>query len=391
MRVAVIGGGPAGLMAAEAATAAGASVALFEHERSVGRKFLVAGKGGLNLTHSEPLESLLDRYGSSRSRLEPFVRAFPPDALRAFADALGQETWVGSSGRVFPKESKAAPLLRAWVARLKKQGVTFHAQRDWRGWAPNGKLLFICPRKGDELFAADATVLALGGASWPETGSDGAWVPILRGVGVDVAPLAAANAGWIVALPDGFAERFAGVALKSIAITAAGERARGDVIVTRDGIEGTPVYKLGRAIRDHVPANVALDLKPDSDAASLATRLAKGGSKSRSTKLKGLGLDDASRALASALLGDAADPEAIASRLKALELRVNGFRPIAEAISSAGGVRWDELDDRLMLVKKPGVFIAGEMIDWDAPTGGYLLQACFSTGRAAGRAAAIRT
>lgn len=387
VRVAVIGGGPAGLMAAEAAAAAGASVAVFDHKRSVGRKFLVAGKGGLNLTHSEPLDAFLDRYGSSRARLEPFVRAFPPEALRAFADALGQKTWVGSSGRVFPRESKAAPLLRAWIARLRKSGVTFHVQREWRGWSGK-KLLFTCPQQGDELFAADATVLALGGASWPETGSDGAWTSILRESGIALTPLVAANAGWVVTLPDGFASRFAGAAMKTVAITAGGETARGDVIVTADGLEGTPVYRLGPRVRDRLPADVTLDLKPDSGAAALSAKLAKGGSKSRSTKLRSLHLDDASRALASALLGELKDAEAIASRVKGLPLTVTGFRPIAEAISTAGGVAWAELDERLMLLQRPGVFVAGEMIDWDAPTGGYLLQACFSTGLAAGRAAA---
>lgn len=379
-------------MAAEAAVARGASVALFEQKRSVGRKLLVAGKGGLNLTHAEPLEAFLSRYGEARVRLEPIVRAFPPEALRELADSLGQTTWVGSSGRVFPKEAKAAPFLRAWVSRLKKRGVEIHAQRTWRGWAANGKVLFRCPHGEDELFAADACVLALGGASWPKTGSDGSWVEILRAEGVEVAALVAANSGWDVDLPEGFAEKWQGFALKSVALCFEDVRAHGDVIVTTNGLEGTPVYKLGAAVRRALasgPVAVSLDVKADADAGSLESRLARGGSKSRSTKLSGLKLDDASRALAQALLPrESLSPAELARALKSLPLRVTALRPVEEAISSAGGVRWSELDERLMLKRRPGVFVAGEMIDWEAPTGGYLLQACFATGRAAGDSAA---
>ena len=390
MRVAVIGAGPAGLMAAEAAAARGASVHVFEQKRSAGRKLLVAGKGGLNLTHGEPLEGFLQRYREARPRLEPFVRAFPPDALRAFADALGQSTWVGSSGRVFPRDAKAAPLLRAWIARLKETGVRFFTRRRWHGWKGE-KLAFECPERGLELFAADATVLALGGASWPETGSDARWVGALEARGVAVSPFLPANAGWITGLPEPVVSR-AGAVLKSVALYAGGERARGDVVVTRDGIEGTPVYRLGpivRAALAHGPASVSLDLKPDSDADALAARIARGGSKSRSTLLKSIGLGDAARILASAIVPrDVREPETLARRLKDLPLAVTGLRPVAEAISTAGGVRWSDIDERLMLSRIPGVFVAGEMIDWEAPTGGYLLQACFSTGRAAGDAAA---
>ena len=391
MRVVVVGGGPAGLMAAEAAVARGATVAVFDQTRSVGRKLLVAGKGGLNLTHAEPLDTFLDRYGEARARLEPFVRAFPPAALRALADSLGQTTWVGSSGRVFPKDAKAAPLLRAWISRLKRAGVRFHTQYAWRGWHPSGRLAFRVGER-EELVSCDACVLALGGGSWPRTGSDARWVHILRAAGVEVTPLAPANVGWVTALPPAFVEKWNGAAIKSIALSIGGSRAHGDAIVTAHGIEGTPVYRLGAEVRralERGPVSVTLDLKADSDLDSLERRLTKGGSKSRSTKLAALALDDASRALAQALLPrETLDPRALAIALKSLSLTVTALRPLEEAISSAGGVRWNELTEGLMLIRRPGVFVAGEMIDWEAPTGGYLLQACFATGRAAGDAAA---
>ena len=387
-RVVVVGGGPAGLMAAEAASARGAEVVVVERKRSVGRKFLVAGKGGLNLTHSEPLDSFLRKYGGASPHLEPFVRAFPPDALRAFADALGQTTWIGSSGRVFPKDAKAAPLLRAWVARLRRGGVEFRSRLRWAGFGEQREPVFLREDGAEERLPAHATVLALGGASWPETGSDGAWVDVLRGAGIGVAALAPANAGWVATLAPGVAEKLAGEPLKSIALSVGTERARGDVVVTKDGLEGTPVYRLGPALRAALanasPAIVLLDLKPDSEPAALTHALSRSASKSLSTRLRGIRLDGAARTLALATLGAVREPSELARRLKALPLEVTGFRPIAEAISSAGGVRWDEIDERLMLRTAPGIFVAGEMLDWEAPTGGYLLQACFSTGRAAG-------
>lgn len=380
--VTVFGAGPAGLMAAQAAVDAGARVVVHEGMRTAGRKFLVAGKGGLNLTHGEPLPDFLEKYGAARAHLAPFIEAFPPDALRAFAAALGQETFVGTSGRVFPKEKKAAPLLRAWIARLKRQGVTFRTK---------SRLASL------ERVAGRATVLALGGASWPETGSDGAWVEMLRGAGVEVADLAPSNVGFEVAWPDGFLAKAEGASLKNVALSFAGATSRGDIAITKYGVEGTPVYRLSASMRDALlrrggePPIVTVDLKPDLDAGALATRLAAAmaGGKSRSSALRsGARLDDAALALL-ATAAKEADAAALAARVKSVPLRITAPRPIAEAISSAGGVRWSAVGPDLMLARLPGVFVAGEMLDWEAPTGGYLLTACFATGRAAGAAAAV--
>ena len=408
-------------MAAEAASAAGCTVSVYEGKRSVGRKFLVAGKGGLNLTHSEPLAGFLARYREATPRLAPFLDAFPPAALRAFADALGQETWIGSSGRVFPRDAKAAPLLRAWVARLRRAGVRFHTRHRFLGFTtdsadlpdsgpptppmraharisePTGEMRAHArisgvrlrdEGSGREVVVSGACVLALGGGSWPETGSDGAWVEALRAAGIAVRDLAPSNAGWRVAWPAGFAERAEAKPLKNVELAVGDERARGDVIVSRYGIEGTPVYRLTPLVRAALargPVTVHLDLKPDLGSASLAKKLG-AAKKSLSTRLKAARLDETARALAAAAARDAGG--SLAERLKAMPLEVTALQPIAEAISSAGGVQWDALDEHLMLVRAPGTFVAGEMIDWEAPTGGYLLQACFSTGHAAGRAAA---
>lgn len=377
--IAIVGAGPAGLMAASAASEGRRHpVTVFEAKPSAGRKFLVAGKGGLNLTHSEPLEAMLDRYREARPRLEPFLRAFPPSALRELADGLGQKTWIGSSGRVFPKGALAAPLLRAWLARLRGAGVVFRTRHRWLGFGERG-LRFGTPA-GEIEVEPRATVLALGGGSWPETGSDAAWVAPLSEAGIAIAPLTPSNAGvevrWSVPPP-------AGTVLKNVALAIDGERAEGEVTVTSYGLEGTPVYALSPAIRAALArgsAVLSLDLKPAMTREKIAERLARGGKKSLSTKLGGLKI-----APAMGKLLREGDP---AARIKSLPLEVAGFRPLAEAISSAGGVAFDELDDRLMLRRRPGVFVAGEMIDWEAPTGGYLLQACFSTGWAAGRAAA---
>lgn len=381
--IAIVGAGPAGLMAAQSAIAADARVTVFEAKRTAGRKFLVAGKGGLNLTHAEPLEAFVTRYREAAPRLEPFIREFPPARLRAFVDGLGQKTWVGSSGRVFPNESKAAPLLRTWIARLKKAGVTFIPRTRWLGFS-EGMLLFetwpdATRTKGnlrefleggtaEARLKSDATVLALGGGSWPETGSDGSWVSILREAGVEVRDLAPSNCGFDVEWPSAFLSKAEGKALKNVALSIGGETARGDVIVTKRGIEGPPVYRLSPLLRAAAPAEIALDLKPDLTAEQVGAKLAK----------KALKLDP----IAKALLGKRLD------LVKSFPLRMERPRPVAEAISSAGGVVWSELDDSLMLRKRPGVFVAGEMIDWEAPTGGYLLQACFATGFAAGLAAA---
>jgi uncharacterized flavoprotein (TIGR03862 family) len=376
--IAIVGAGPAGLMAATAASDRHRPVTVFEAKPSAGRKFLVAGKGGLNLTHSEPLDAMLDRYRQARPRLEPFLRAFPPSALRAFADGLGQKTWIGSSGRVFPKGALAAPLLRSWIARLRAAGVVFRTRHRWTGFTGRG-LRMVSPAGEIELEPL-ATVLALGGGSWPQTGSDAAWVAPLSEAGIAIAPLTPSNAGvevrWSVPPP-------AGTVLKNVALSIGGERAEGEVTLTSYGLEGTPVYALSPAIRAALgrgSAVLSLDLKPSMPPERIADRLARGGKKSLSTKLGGLKIPPAM-----AKLLRAGDP---AARIKSLPLELEGFRPLAEAISSAGGVRFDELDDSLMLRRRPGVFVAGEMIDWEAPTGGYLLQACFSTGWAAGRAAA---
>jgi uncharacterized flavoprotein (TIGR03862 family) len=375
--IAIVGAGPAGLMAATAASERGRPVTVFEAKPSAGRKFLVAGKGGLNLTHSEPLDAMLDRYREARPRLEPFLRAFPPSALRELADGLGQKTWIGSSGRVFPKGALAAPLLRAWIARLRAGGVVFRTRHRWTGFGERG-LRFGTPA-GEIGVEPRATVLALGGGSWPETGSDAAWVGPLSEAGIAIAPLTPSNAGvevrWKVPPP-------AGTVLKNVALSIGGERADGEVTVTSYGLEGTPVYALTPPIRAALAtgsAVLSLDLKPSLPPERIAERLARGGKKSLSTKLGGLKIPPAM----AKLLRDG-DP---AARIKSLGLELAGFRPLAEAISSAGGVRFDELDG-LMLRRRPGVFVAGEMIDWEAPTGGYLLQASFSTGWAAGRAAA---
>ncbi len=394
-------------MAAEGVLAAvpnGCSVTVVDGKPSVGRKLLVAGKGGLNLTHDEPLESFLDRYGRSRARLEPFVRAFPPSEVRAFADALGQATYVGSSGRVFPREAKAAPLLRAWVARLKRRGVRFRTRCRFAGFAPDGgEILFeevataAASRSGGPpaprplRVDPPAAVFALGGASWPETGSDGRWVDLFRSAGIEVTDLLPANAGLEIDWPG--TPPPDGTAVKSIALSFGGERCVGELTVTRYGLEGTPVYRLFPAVRDSLlrgeSAALTLDLKPDLDEAAIARRLSARGARSLSTALARLGLGEGTRRLLRALPRPPSEEIAgLARRLKSLPLPVRGLRPIAEAISSAGGVRWDAIDERLMMRARPGRFVAGEMIDWEAPTGGYLLQACLATGRAAGRSAA---
>lgn len=404
--VLVLGAGPAGLMAADAARERGARVTVLDAKRSPGRKFLVAGMGGLNLTHAEPLETFVPRYGAAAEHLRPFLVAYPPARLRAFADALGQETWVGSSGRVFPREAKAAPLLRAWVARLKRRGVAFRMRHRWLGFeggaspdSPPAVRVFDESAGREVRRSAGAVVLAFGGGSWPATGSDGSWVAPLREAGIDVEPLQPSNAGVEIDWPTAFLAATEGKPLKNVAVLVGAERARGDLVVTRTGLEGGPVYRLNAALRAAAaqtggpgePLPLRIDLKPDLEEARLAERLsggARGASRSERIR-KAARLDPVARALAGAFARTPNDdPAALAAEIKGLLLPARGLRPLAEAISSAGGVRWSALDDRLMLRTRPGVFAAGEMIDWDAPTGGYLLQACVSTGRAAGDAAA---
>jgi uncharacterized flavoprotein (TIGR03862 family) len=393
--VAVIGGGPAGLMAAEVLAAGGAAVTVYDRMPSLGRKMLLAGRGGLNLTHSEDIERFLTRYGSAEQPLRPALEALPPDAVRAWCEALGQPTFVGTSGRVFPVAMKASPLLRGWLARLAGAGVEFRTRRRWLGWDDDGRLVFATPDK-EEIIAADATVLALGGASWPRLGSTGDWAPLLAERGVAVAPLVPSNCGFLVDWSETFRSRFEGQPLKRIALTFGQTTVRGEGLVTAAGIEGGAVYALSAALRDAVTAEgsamLSVDLRPDVSLADLAARLAKPrGKQSLSTFLrKAASLSPVEIGLlhetALARLAEL-NPMALAALAKAVPVRLAGPAPIETAISTAGGIKWEAVDAQLMLRNRPGVFVAGEMLDWEAPTGGYLLQGCLSTGALAGRGA----
>ena len=359
---------------------------------SPARKFLLAGRGGLNLTHDEPIEAFMTRYGAAGERLRPAIEAFPPRALRDWSAELGEETFVGTSGRVFPKSFKATPLLRAWLRRLGELGVTLRLRSRFLGLGDDGALKFAGP-SGEESVKPGAVVLALGGASWPRLGGDGAWVEPFRAAGIEVAPLKPANCGFVVDWSPRIREIFAGAPLKAIALTHGGARVRGEAVVTARGIEGGAVYALSASLREAIltegVATLAVDFKPDVTEAALAARLTRKAGQSVSTFLrKSAGLAP----VAIALLREAGpipdSAEALSRRIKRCELRLVGTAPIARAISTAGGVAWSELDADFMLVKRPGVFVAGEMIDWEAPTGGYLLQAAFATGAAAGLGAA---
>lgn len=393
-QVAIVGAGPAGLFAAEQLARAGLSVTIFERMASPARKFLLAGRGGLNLTHSEPREPFLGRYGADADWLKPALDAFPPSALRAWAEGLGQKTFVGSSGRVFPESFKASPLVRAWLGRLDALGVTLISRRRFTGFGRGGTLLFDGPDSAETVKAA-ATLLALGGASWPRMGSDGAWMPVLERKGVAVSPLEPANMGVDIAWSSRFAASFAGQPLKRMTIAIAGQRSAGEAIITETGLEGGAIYALSRPIRGALgngAARIAIDLKPDLGAEVIAARIAGARAKDSlsSTLKKRLGL--APQAIG--LLHEAAGgplpraPERLASLIKAAPLDIVAVRPIARAISSAGGVRRDAIDAAGALAALPGVFVAGEMLDWEAPTGGYLLQATFATAAAAARAIA---
>ena len=392
--VAVIGGGPAGLMAAETLAAQGLRVDLFDAMPSVGRKFLLAGKGGLNLTHAEPLAQFVGRYGTRAGQLEGWLQAFGPAELRAWAATLGVTTFVGSSERVFPLDMKAAPLLRAWLHRLREGGVRFHMRHRWQGWDDAGQLLFDAPQGRVQRQPA-ATVLALGGASWPRLGSDGAWWPWLRSRGVDLAPLLPSNCGFDVAWSAYFSQRFAGQPLKSVALAMPGFHQRGEFVVTATGVEGSLIYAASAALREAIvaqgEATFLLDLLPARSLDWVARELAHPrGPRSLSTHLKTrLKLDGVKAGLLWETVPKPAqsDPLRLAALIKALPIRVMAARPLAEAISSAGGVRFEGLDEHLMLRALPGVFAAGEMLDWEAPTGGYLLTAC-STAVVAGQGAA---
>ena len=407
--VAVVGAGPAGLMAADALQASGAQVHVFDAMPSVGRKFLLAGIGGLNLTHSEAMPGFLARYAAREPALAPYLDDFGPDAVRAWAAELGIRTFVGTSGRVFPKDMKAAQLLRAWLHRLRAGGVQFHMRHRWLGWAGDDATLRFAGPEGEHAFAADATVLALGGASWSRLGSDGAWVPLLAARGLAIAPLRASNCGFDVAptgpdrggWSDHLRERFAGEPVKPVAITAADaagvvHRQQGEFVVTATGIEGSLVYAFSAGLREQIAAQgqatLTLDLLPQHtlEQVRAETRRPRG-TRSLSTHLKSrLHLQGVKTGLLHELLSPAQlnDPDVLAGFIKALPVLVAAPRPVYEAISTAGGVAFESLDASLMAAAVPGLFVAGEMLDWEAPTGGYLLTACLATGRAAGIGAA---
>ncbi len=393
-RVAIIGGGPAGLMAAEVLSQAGLAVDLYDAMPSVGRKFLLAGVGGMNITHAEDFEPFVGRYRERAAALRPLLEAFSPERLRAWIHGLGIDTFVGSSGRVFPTDMKAAPLLRAWLHRLREAGVRIHTRHRWLGWEPDGSLRLNGPQ-GELRVAADAVLLALGGGSWARLGSDGAWVQELGARGVIAAPLRPANCGFdVAAWSPHLRERFAGAPLKtvSLALPSAAPR-RGEFVITATGIEGSLVYALSAEIRQTIEqdgsATVALDLLPDHSLERITRALSKPrGSDSLARHLKRqLRLEGLKAALLRELTDEATRqrPEALAGAIKALPITLLRPRPLDEAISTAGGVPFEALDEGLMLRQLPGVFCAGEMLDWEAPTGGYLLTACFASGRAAAR------
>ena len=396
IEAAVIGAGPAGLMAAEVLAQGGASVTVYDAMPSAGRKFLMAGRGGLNLTHSEPLPAFLARYREAAPRLETAISAFPPDRLRAWSEALGQPTFVGSSGRVFPQSFKASPLLRAWLRRLDAQGVRFAFRHRWIGWDEQRRCRFRTP-DGERAIDARATVLALGGASWPRLGSDGTWTELLAAQGVAISPLRPANCGFTVEWSDVFRDRYEGQPLKGVEFRFGAHAIRGEAIVTRSGIEGGAVYALSAELREAIAASgetiLHVALRPDLAADALAVRLSvPRGKQSLSNFLRkaanlspvAIGLVQEA-AIASGRSPVVLAPKDLAELIHAVPIRLAGTAPIARAISTAGGISFDELDADFMLRRLPGVFAAGEMLDWEAPTGGYLLQASFATGAAAGR------
>lgn len=405
--VAIVGGGPAGLMAAEVLSRGGVRVDLFDAMPSVGRKFLLAGKGGMNLTHAEPQDAFISRYGERASALRPMLQSFGPQQLRDWAAGLGIDTFVGSSQRVFPTDMKAAPLLRAWLHRLRHpatgEAVRFHMRHRWLGWADDGRSLRFQTPEGERQVSARATVLALGGASWARLGSDGAWWPWLQAAGVDLAPLQPSNGGFEVqgGWTTLFSERFAGQPFKSVAIAFTDDRGRsfqkkGEFVATATGVEGSLVYAVSGGLRDQIArtgsATFCLNLLPDRSPEDVFKQVAHPrGSRSLSSHLKSrLGLDGIKMGILHERCPRATmhDPVALAAAIQALPITLAATRPIDEAISTAGGVRFEALDDGLMVRQRPGLFCAGEMLDWEAPTGGYLLTACLASGVTAGQGVA---
>jgi uncharacterized flavoprotein (TIGR03862 family) len=396
--IAVIGAGPAGLMAAEVLSDGGAAVTVYDAMASAGRKFLMAGRGGLNLTHSEKLSAFLTRYGKASPQLTAAIEAFSPDRLRAWSEKLGQPTFVGSSGRVFPKAMKASPLLRAWLRRLDASGVQFALRHRWTGWDATGRLLFQAP-DGPMTVDASATVLALGGASWPRLGSDGAWAETLTAKSVTIAPLKPANCGFTVAWSEIFRDRFEGQPLKGVALSFGPRTVRGEAMITRTGIEGGAIYALSAELRDAVlsagQATLHIVLRPDTDIHALTARLSAPKAKQsfsnwlrKAAQLSPVGIGLLQEAaMSSGVALSSLSPAQLAERINAVPVELNGVAPIARAISTAGGISFDELDSDFMLRRLPGVFASGEMLDWEAPTGGYLLQASFATGAATGQGA----
>ena len=392
--VAILGGGPAGLMAAELLAKKGVKVTVYDQMPTVGRKFMMAGRGGLNLTHSEPLAAFLARYRAAAPWLEPVLQAFPPAALRDWADSLGAETFVGSSGRVFPKQLKASPLLRAWLQRLDKLGVNFALRHRWNGWGADGALLLTDAVGQEVRVHADATLLALGGASWPRLGSDGGWVEKLRGQGVKVATLRPANCGFVAPWSAVFRDRFAGQPVKPLKASFAGQSLQGEAMITATGLEGGIIYALSAPLRDAIEqkgeAIIELDLRPGLSRDELVSRLQapRGGQSVSNYLRKVTGVSPVALGLMRESLGGAVLPvteEGIADLMKHTKIKLTATTSLARAISSAGGIVRDEVNPDFMLNKKAGVFVCGEMLDWEAPTGGYLLQGCFSTAVAAAK------
>ena len=396
--VAIVGAGPAGLMAAEVLARGGVHVTAYDAMPSAGRKFLMAGRGGLNLTHSEALPAFLARYGNATPHLAAAIDAFPPNALRQWSEVLGQPTFVGSSGRVFPNAFKASPLLRAWLRRLDSIGVQFKLRHRWTGWHDDGHLSFQTP-DGKRVVEAHATVLALGGASWPRLGSDGAWVETLAERGVTISPLRSANCGFAVAWSDIFRDRFEGHPLKGIALSFGSQTLRGEAMITRSGVEGGAIYALSAHLREAIAgagqATLHIALRPDLEMQDLMAQLSRPrGRQSLSNFLrKAVHLSPAAigllqeTAIASGVSLSSLSTTSLAGLINAVPVKLDGLAPIARAISTAGGISFDELDADFMIRRVPGLFAAGEMLDWEAPTGGYLLQASFATGAAAGRGA----